>query len=274
MKILKLTFLLLLPVIIFSGCLNVQTTVKVNRDGSGTINEKVLFSSEFAAMIKEFAMSFGDSTQPEEFSLFKEDELKTMASNYGEGVRYLSSEKIDDNEWEGYCAVYEFDDVSKIKLQPDAEDKVAVGMEGGEQTEEKDYYFFSFVKGSEPELTIDRPDVKIDPQEEETQMEEAEENEEQSATDGGEEYLKLLGNMSISVAVEVEGKIVNTNASYVEGSKITLLQMNFGEMMKNKEVFNRFKNKQPRNIEELKEYLEMLPGMKLEIQKPVTVKFK
>jgi hypothetical protein len=271
-------FLLLLPAAIFSGCLNVQTTVKVNKDGSGTINEKVLFSGEFAGMIKEFAMSFGDSTQPqEEFSLFKEDELKAMATNYGEGVRYLSSEKISDNEWEGYTAVYEFDDISKIKLQPEAEDKVSLGMAGGDQSaaggEEKDYYFFSFVKGNEPELIIDRPDIEIDSQNV-TQVEESSESEEQSNSNEGDEYLHFMKNMSINVNVEVDGKIINTNASYVEGSKITLLQMNFGEMMKNKEMFNQFKNKQPKSIEEMKEYLEALPGMKLEIQKPVTVKFK
>jgi hypothetical protein len=90
----------------------------------------------------------------------------------------------------------------------------------------------------------------------------------------GDEFLKMMEGMSINIAVEVDGSIVNTDASYVENSKITLLQMEFDEMMKNKEDFKEFKDKEPKNIEEMKEFLEKFPGMKLEIEKPVTIKFK
>ncbi|MCK7525813.1 MAG: hypothetical protein MZV64_53495 [Ignavibacteriales bacterium] len=44
-------------------------------------------------MMKEFAMAF-DSTKTEEFNMFNETELKDKASNYGEGVEYVSGEKI------------------------------------------------------------------------------------------------------------------------------------------------------------------------------------
>ena len=65
---LLLTFILL--TFFIAGCLQVETTLKVKKDGSGTINEKVLFSKTFVNMIKEFAQAFQDSTSTEEFTIF------------------------------------------------------------------------------------------------------------------------------------------------------------------------------------------------------------
>ena len=79
--------------------------------------------------------------------------------------------------------------------------------------------------------------------------------------------------MKIKVKVEVDGNIMNTNASYVEGSEVTLFQMDFSEMMKNKEDFKEFTNKQPGSLEEMKEFLQNFPSIKLEIEKPVKIKF-
>lgn len=271
MKILKtLLFFIILPVLL-AGCLQVETTLHVNKDGSGTINEKVLLSKTFVNMLKEFAQSFQDSASTEEFSLFKEDEIKVDAKDYGENVQYVSHEFVSKDNWEGYTVIYSFDDVTKIKLRPDPDNKVDVGMEGEETTQEEDYYFFKFVKGDVAELIIDRPDIDIKVAgEEENEIQESEGSDEEM----GDEFLKMMEGMSINIAVEVDGSIVNTDASYVENSKITLLQMDFGEMMKNKEDFKEFKDKEPKNIEEMKEFLEKFPGMKLEIEKPVTIKFK
>ena len=57
--------------LLLAGCLQVDTTINVNKDGSGTINEKVLLSKTFVDMMKEFAQAFQDSASTEEFSLFK-----------------------------------------------------------------------------------------------------------------------------------------------------------------------------------------------------------
>jgi len=271
-KVRKILIFFILPLLL-SGCLQVETTLHVSKDGSGTINEKVLFSKAFANMIKEFAQSFNDSTSTgtEEFSIFKDDEIKSGAKEFGEDVEYVSHQLINNDNWEGYSAVYAFDDITKVKIAPDPDSKIGIGDEGMGTTPEEDYYFFKFIKGDVSELIIDRPDIKL--------TEETEENKdtvqsEQNEEGMSEEFLNMMKGMSISVAVDVEGKIANTNASYVDGSKITLFEMNFGEMMKNKEAFKEFKNKEPKNIDEMKQYLEKFPGMKIEIEKPVSIKFK
>jgi hypothetical protein len=254
----------------FAGCLQVGTTLKVEKDGSGTINEKVLFSKTFVKMIKEFTEAFQDSGSTEEFTLFETDDIKADAKNYGENVKYVSHELVSNDNWEGYQAIYSFNDITKVQISPDPDSKVALDDQSTD-TEEEEYYFFKFVKGDTPQLIIDRPDIELSAETDEyDDTEETEQNNEQE----DEEFLKMMEGMKVDISVEVDGEIVNTNATYVQGSKITLFEMNLTEMMKNKEVFKEFKKNEPNNIEEMKQYLEKLPGLKIEVEKPITITFK
>jgi hypothetical protein len=272
MKIFKTVLIYASLTLLLVGCLQVETKINVAKDGSGTINEKVLLSRTFVNMMKEFAQAFQDSTSTEEFSLFKEDEIKADAKDYGEDVKYVSHELISDDNWEGFEVVYAFNDITKIKIQPDPGSKVGMGDEEGETTADEEYYFFKFNKGDVSELIIDRPSIELNSESEENKdtVETSEQNDEEM----GEEALKMMEGMKINIAIQVDGNIASTNASYVDGSKITLFQMDFGEMMKDKESFKEFKNKEPKNIEEMKEFLEKFRGMKIEVEKPISVKFK
>ena len=270
MKMNKWVTIAFTAAVFFNGCIQIETTLFVKKDGSGTINERVVMSKTFVNMLKEFAHSFQDSTSTDEFALFKEDEIISDAQNYGADVSYVSHNFISEENWEGYTAVYAFNDVSKIKLTPDPDDKVEVGMGEEKTTQAKDYYYFSFIKGDIPELIIDRPEIQMD----EGEGEESEQDETQEANDQlGDEFIKMMEGMSIKVKVGIEGEILNTNATYVDGSEVTLFQMDLSEMMKDKDNFKEFTSKQPENVEEMKEFLKKFPSMKLEIEKPVKIKF-
>jgi hypothetical protein len=147
-----------------------------------------------------------------------------------------------------------------------------MGAEEGDTTDAEEYYFFKFKKGDVSELIIDRPPIELNSDSEENNdtVGTSEQNDEEME----EEFLKMMEGMKISIAVHVDGNITSTNASYADGSNITLFYMNFGEMMKDKESFKEFKNKEPKNIEEMKKFLEKFPGMKIEVEKPISVKFK
>ena len=100
-KNLVITILFLFAAIFFTGCLEVNTTVHLNKDGSGTLEESVLMSSQVVQMISAFASSF-DSTAADtnKFSLFQPDQLKADTSKYGSGIKYLSGEEVKENEKE------------------------------------------------------------------------------------------------------------------------------------------------------------------------------
>ena len=237
MKIFKTMLIYALLTILLAGCLQVETTINVNKDGSGTINEKVLMSKTFVNMMKEFAQAFQDSASTEEFVFFKDDEIIADAKDYGDDVKYVSHTLVNNDKWEGFQAVYSFNDITKIKIQPDPGSKVGMGDEEGDSTANEEYYFFKFKKGDVSELIIDRPPIELNSESEENKdtLETSEQNDEEM----GEEFLKMMEGMKINIAVQVDGKIASTNASYVDGSNITLFQMDFGEMMKDKESFKR-----------------------------------
>jgi len=156
MKPIKLTIMLFISVILFSGCLKVNSNVIINKDGSGILEEQVLMSDMVISMMNEFMSSFEDSTSaPEEFKLFKEDELEAKASEYGEGVRYVSGEEIKIDGWQGYKAIYSFEDLNMIKMETDPNTKVE-NPQDGQATE---HFSFKFTPGDIAELIIDRPEL-------------------------------------------------------------------------------------------------------------------
>ncbi len=53
-------------------------------------------------MIKGFSSSFDSSGTGEEFTLYNETELKDKAAKMGEGVKYISGNKIIEKNKEGF----------------------------------------------------------------------------------------------------------------------------------------------------------------------------
>jgi hypothetical protein len=219
------------------------------------------------SMMNEFMSSFQDSTSvPEEFKLFKEDELKTKASEYGEGVKYVSGEEIKMDGWQGYKAIYSFEDLNKIKMETDPNTKVENPQDDGRETE---HFSFKFIPGDIAELIIDRSDLSSKMEDEEISVETDTENQELD-----DNLIKMMDGMTMTISLELNGEIMETNASFVDGSEVTMLDINFSELLKNKEGLELFKNNPPDNLDELKAIVENIPGMKVEFQKPVIVKFK
>jgi hypothetical protein len=273
MKTLKLSLLAFLAVIFLSGCLQVKTTVNLNKDGSGTIEEIVTMKSEVINMMKEFAMSF-DSTKSEEFNMFNETELSEKAANFGEGVKYLSGEKIVVDGYEGFKAVYSFTDINKIKLNPSPEDKVPFGDDLGEPETEvvDDLLKFEFKAGTPSTLVINFPkpqmkdeiqqDSSYTPIEDSTFTEDAE-----------QKMMEMFDGMKMALYFNFKDGIDETDASFVDNTKVTLMEIDFSEIIKNKEVFKKFQGAKPETMEEFKEVVGDLEGIKVEFKEQVTIKF-
>lgn len=117
----KLFRFCLLGFMLFSlaGCFQVSTVVRVNPDGSGSVEERVLFSrkllAQFDGLFQGLAPEGGE--QPKPMELFEPDKLKLAAQGMGDGVSYRSGRKIVTDEYEGYQVVYAFTDINKLKLQ-------------------------------------------------------------------------------------------------------------------------------------------------------------
>ncbi len=270
-KIFTKVVLFLFTVVLFTGCLEVDTTIHLNKDGSGTLEESVLMSSQVIEMISAFAASF-DSTSADtaSFSLFKEDQLIADTAKYGSGVKYVSGQEVKKEGKEGYNVVYAFKNINDLKINQNPNSKI--DMEGVEFEEDtvNEFLHFEFEQGNPSQLTIKLPSLN----DQDVSNEVTTEDTTSTSTEGMDELLKLMKGMRISLALDVNGNITKTNASYVKGSSITLFDINFNDLLDNPEKLKIFKQQNPKNLEEIKKIVENLPGVKVELNNPVDISFE
>jgi hypothetical protein len=274
MKKIKFVLAGFLLTTLFVGCLQVDTKVNVNKDGSGTIEETVLMKNSVIEMFKQFAVMF-DSTKSEEFQMFKEDDLKTKASNYGEGVDYVLGEKYSIEGYEGYKVVYSFKDINKIKLSPSPDDKVPFGEDmGAEVNKEKavdDYLKFNFIKGDPSTLAIDfpKPQAKVDSVIEDSEaIQDSAFNEDMTG-----KLTEMFDGLKMKLVINLNDDIDETDASFVNGNEVTVMQVDFSEIIKHKDVLEKLQKSKPETMEQFKEAVGKMEGIKIEFKDKITIKF-
>ena len=109
MKKLAAALIILFVLLTIAGCVDVKTKIKVNKDGSGTVEETVLMSTEMIQMLKQFVSGFADdSTNVEEFKLYNEGDIKNRAADFGDGVQFSSGKELQEDGREGYFAFFTF----------------------------------------------------------------------------------------------------------------------------------------------------------------------
>jgi hypothetical protein len=269
-KIIRWIVILFLAFLLI-GCIQTVTHIFVNKDGSGTLEETIVFSRSFMELLANFG---GDQADEGGSEMWNEEELAAKAEQMGEGVSLVSAEAVHTESGDGFRAVYHFEDINKLRVNQNPGDSVSVpGEEEGESVEE--FIRFKMTKGSINTLQIINP---IQPTSEE-KLESGEDPGTQAPSledsSGMLDMLKqLYADMLISIVVEVEGSIVDTNASYREGSQITIMEMDFGQLLEDEETFNTLINSDPETLEEMKELVQHVPGIKVETQGSVTVRFR
>ncbi len=255
-----------LAVLLLAGCIQTVTTVKVNKDGSGTVEETVLLSKSLLEMLKNLG-------QPEEEQqgLASREELEQKAANMGEGVELVSSEQIENEQGSGYKAVFSFRDINTLRINQNPGENVP--NPNAEEQEQVELVTFHLSPGRTATLDVFTPPPQPAGAEQEEQTGEggpaAQDNPEMM-----EMLRELYKDMKIALYVEVNGSIVDTNATYREGSTVTLLDMDFGKLMEDEKAFQSLVKEEPNSLEELKEIVKNNPGIKAELQDQVSIRFR
>jgi hypothetical protein len=243
-----------------TGCLQVEQVIKVKPDGSGTITMSIVMTKEALAMMKELSKQGGGDAKSPLDELASEEKAKEQAAKFGEGVKFEKVEKISNNVGEGAKMTFSFTDITKVKPSMDMND---MGPGGGEK--EKDAAMaFEFTKGSPAKLVIKTVHQKGG----------KEENKPDDPTDGAEfaQAAQMMKGMKLTMAVEVEGQITDSDAAHRAGSRVTFAEVPFDEILKDPAKFKAM-NKAGEWSEAVK-VLKEIPGVKVEPKETVTVQFK
>ena len=263
--------------ILLTGCIEMHTVITVKKDGSGFVEENIFVGKEIINMFREFASSFGDSTQPQqEFNLFEEEKIKAKTSKFGEGIEFISMENIVTEEKEGYKAIYKFKNLNQVKVNQDPSDEMPMAepKDGSETTTE--YVFFKFIKGKPNRIEFKLPD---EPKKDEKSIEQAktddttETNVEADSSDF-ESMIKFMKDMKAKIEIRVDGKITSTNATHVDGNTVTLFDIDFAQLISDKDKLEQFKQFNPDSFEEVKKIVSDIPGIKVELNQEVFIEFE
>lgn len=264
-----ISFLLLVS---FTGCFEFETKVRLNKDGSGTVEETFLMGKAMVEMMKQFA-SMGDPKTSKPFKLFDQAELKKNAVNYGKGVTFVKAEKMKTDLSEGYKVIYKFKDINELIIDQNPDSRTPMKSLAAPDTVKKtpDLTRFSFKKGSISELNIllesNKKESKADTVKPEIKQDTA-------ASEMNEQALEFIKGMRFALSVIINGEVVETNATNRDGSNIILMEMDFGKAIDNVEKLKELESLKDADPETVKLVLKKFPGMKVELNENVSVKFK
>ena len=73
--------------------------------------------------------------------------------------------------------------------------------------------------------------------------------------------------------VEVMGDIAETNATHLDGSRVTLIDIDFSAFIENEEVLKSMATSKPESPADMKQFMKLIPGMKIEIEPEVAIRF-
>ena len=276
MKLLSKFVLLAALGFFFTGCIEMHTTITVKKDGSGLVEENIFVGKEIIKMFTEFAAAFADSTQPQqEFNMFEEEKIKAKTSEFGEGVEFVSMKTIKTDEKEGYTAIYKFKDINKVKVNQDPSDEMPMAEPAEDSDPADKLVQFKFIKGKPNKIIFSLPDEKKkDDKVKEETADVTEETTAEADTADFENMVKFMKDMKAKVEIIIDGEIVNTNATHVDGNKITLFDIDFGQLISDKEKLEQFKKFNPDSFEEVKKLVKDIPGIKVELNKEVFIEFE
>ncbi len=269
MKRLLLATASTLIALVLPGCLQSETTINLNKDGSGTLVEQTTLGAQMMAMLEQMAGLGGADAKDPVAEMFSPDKAKAKAATLGEGVTFEKSEPLDLNGNKGARTTYRFADINKLKISTgDAMSNMSPpGMPAPEAPKQKPVTF-AFADGT---LTMTMPepekpaaaDAAADPAaalDENPQMEEM--------------MKQMLGDMKMSVKLVVEPGIAETDATYRDANTITLVDMEMGKLLEKPDTFKKLSSAPKDNPAAAMELLKDLEGVKVETKKVVTVKLK
>lgn len=275
-KIMKLLAVLLVSCGL-AGCFQIDQVITLSPDGSGTVEETFMISRKVSESMSALAGGMSeqsgadgkDNSQPREQSFFKDDEIRKRADIYGTDVRFVRMERLANEKYEGYKAVYSFSNINTLRL-----DQGTPGMpkQGGQGNE-------SAPKGTEFVFTPGKTATLIVKQQKKSVA--AEENAPSEPPQGGEssaEELAMVRQMfdglRISTTLVIKGKIIDSNATHRTGSTITLADVDFAKILDKPELLARMAAVQPGDQAAAMEMIKKFPGMKIDMNDELRVSFR
>lgn len=252
-----------------SACLQVDTNVFVDDDGSGSLEETIMFKEEVVEMMKQFIIAF-DSTKSEDFNLFNEEELISKAEKYGEGVTYISSERLKSNGFKGVKVKYAFNDISKLNLSLISDEQVP-GLDETKKEKSPDEVlkFLLSRNDGKANLKIFLPSLK----QEVDQEQNAEVVNDSTFQEEFENAKQMFSDMRMTLKVISSKKIIQTDADFIKNNQITLMELITNALLDKPDLLRKLSGNKIKSLDEFRQLTKGIEGIKIESKNLVQINF-
>jgi hypothetical protein len=246
-----------------AGCFQSSTVIHVKADGSGTIQQRTILTEAAVDQLRTFAILGGGN--PDAVDPTSEANVRTMAAAIGPGVTYVSSTLVDDGKAHGRETIYAFTDISQLRIseQPPLPGNVKLPAAAGGDTPP-----ISFALNRTPagnallRLLVPRPSI----------FPTGPNGEPQPPTLEQITMVKqLLAGARLTVAVEPEGRLVQTSSPFVDGNRVTLLDVDVDRAAADPDLAKKLQS--ARTQEQAKAALNSLPGLRITLDPEITIEF-
>jgi hypothetical protein len=264
--------------VLSAGCFTSDSVIVVQGDGTGTVTNTILLKSSTMELLKNFQPTLEGGKEkaegaPASKEFFSEARMREATASMGEGVTFQSMKPLKKDGWEGVVVAYAFTDISKLKFNMRSESAVAMG--DASSSELMTFRFAPAAAAAPAKLTIVMPLEKALKERTNTTGKMPKMDDSAMSKAMLEQFKTMFEGLRASVAVEVAGPIVKTNADHVSGSKVTLLSIDFNQMMASGADFEMFGAITDGTIPlaEAREKLKATKGLSMQLQPEVNVEF-
>lgn len=259
-----------------AACFRSDTVIHVNADGTGTIEQTNLANQQMLAMAAGMAKSAAkeagaDTSKTPNLEgigdLFDEAKIREQASTFGEGVRFVSSAPMTQDGLTGVKAVFAFQDVRLLNMSnagtsgsgapaPQLRFDLQRAADGASTLQ------IRLPQGSRPAATPDQPATTAP-----------------ATPPVPPEALAMVRNMfkgaRLSVGVEVDGAIVNTDAPAREGSRVTVFGLDIEQLLSDPTRFAALQQLKPgSDFATIRKALDGVPGVVMPASPTVSIQFR
>jgi hypothetical protein len=254
------TVVVLAAALASSACFQMTTVLKVNADGSGSIDHRMLYSTAALAQLRQFA-AFGGGGRGQMDPL-SEQQARDMAATIGPGVSYVTSTPLNTPAGQGRESTYAFTDLTQLRIstQPAAPGGITIKTSGFSTQAETVTFSLTREPEGNPVLHIHVPepnflDALASP-----------------AAQGQIAMIKTaLAGAHVLLIAEPAGTLVKTSSPYVDGQRVTLLEVDLDEILKDDTLLPRLQA--AKTNDEAKTILQSATGLKINLDRDITIEF-
>jgi hypothetical protein len=243
-----------------SACFQMTTVLKVNGDGTGTIEHRMLYTTAALAQLRQFAALGGGRGQS--LDPLSEQQARAMTTSIGAGVSYVSSEPITSAIGQGRQTTYAFTDVSHLQIstQPAAPGGLSIRTPAFSTESEKITFSLTRDPGGNAMLQINVPEPNF-----------LEALASPNATAQLGMIKTALAGARVLLAVEPAGAVVRSSSPYVEGPRVTLLEVDLDEVLKDETLLPRLQA--ATTPDQAKAVIKGAAGLKINLDRAITIEF-